>query len=232
MNALQLMELRRTPLRMVIFDCDGVLVDSEPISNRVLAEEITALGWPLTTEETKARFIGATLTAIRGAVETKLGRPLPANWESTFVETLARVMARECRPMVGAIKALRATTTLGLPWRVASNSSHREMAVKFAAAGMADLVAGRINSFEDVTRGKPAPDLFLHAAAAEGVAPQNCVVVEDSLAGVQAARAAGMDCLGLASSMDPEALRAVGAAPFRSMTELPGLLATGLRQAA
>jgi beta-phosphoglucomutase-like phosphatase (HAD superfamily) len=120
---------------------------------------------------------------------------------------------------------LQGITALGLPWRVASNSSHEEMAVKFGRLNITEMVAGRLHSYHDVARAKPAPDLFLAAAAAEGVAPENCVVIEDSVPGATAASAAGMDCLGYAPHSDGAALRAVGAVPFASMFDLPGLIA-------
>jgi beta-phosphoglucomutase-like phosphatase (HAD superfamily) len=121
---------------------------------------------------------------------------------------------------------------LGLPWRIASNSSHTEMEAKFGRAGWTGLVAGRVHSAVDVIErggaGKPAPDVFLAAARAEGVAPANCLVIEDSVHGVTAARAAGMDCLGLARHDDGAALRGAGAVPFRSMHDIPDLLRIAL----
>jgi beta-phosphoglucomutase-like phosphatase (HAD superfamily) len=138
-------------------------------------------------------------------------------------------MAEGVGPIEGAVEALHATTALGLPWRVASNSSHEEMHVKFGRLGIRDLVAGRVHSHRDVARGKPAPDLFLAAAAAQGVAPEDCVVIEDSVPGATAAAAAGMDCLGYAPNHDGSRLRAVGAVPFRSMFALPAYLAAGSR---
>jgi beta-phosphoglucomutase-like phosphatase (HAD superfamily) len=121
---------------------------------------------------------------------------------------------------------------MGVPWRIASNSSHAEMRAKFARLGIADLVAGRVHSHSDVARAKPAPDLFLAAAAAGGADPADCVVVEDSLPGVRAASAAGMDCLGFAPHCDGAALRALGAVPFRAMAEIPALIEAAWRVAA
>jgi beta-phosphoglucomutase-like phosphatase (HAD superfamily) len=115
---------------------------------------------------------------------------------------------------------------------VASNSSHEEMAVKFARTGLAPLVAGRTHSARDVAAGKPAPDLFLAAAAAEGVAPQACIVVEDSLPGIRGALAAGMTCIGLDPHGPGEALRAAGAHPVRALSELPALFRAAMRAAA
>jgi len=155
---------------------------------------------------------------------------LGAEWVDRIVSQVTAVMAAEVELIPGAREALQATTALGLPFRIASNSSHAEMAAKFGRTGLLDLVAGRVHSAYDMIaqgrRGKPAPDLFLHAAATEGVEPAECVVIEDSLAGVRAAVAAGMTCLALVPEGDGAALRQAGALPFRSMFALPDLLRT------
>jgi len=226
------MTCRQTPLRLVIFDCDGVLVDSEPVSNRVLAEDLTAQGWPIGTQETTELFLGRALPFIRATAEAKLGRALPQDWEARLTQKIAAAMRREAVPIPGSIEALHALDALGVPWRVASNSAHSEMRAKFDRLGIGPLVQGRLHSYEDVRHGKPAPDLFLAAAAAEGVAPAECLVVEDSVAGTQAARAAGMDCLGYAPDGEDTPLRAAGAVPFRSMRDLPALVSLALRKAA
>ena len=217
------------PLRMVIFDCDGVLIDSEGLCNRVVAEILTRDGWPMSPEECEHRFIGMSFYAMLPLIEARLGRSLGESWIDELVNLVTEVMAREVEPMPGGREALEAVTAMGLPWRIASNSSHREMDAKFGRNGWRDLVAGRLHSSEEVIArggmGKPAPDLFLDASLAAGVSPDHCLVVEDSVHGATAARAAGMACLGLASSGDGAALRAAGAAVFRSMWDLPGLLA-------
>ena len=212
------------PLSLVIFDCDGVLVDSEGPSNRVVAQEITALGWAMTAAESYGLFVGRRLSDIPAVIEAKVGRPVPPGWVDHLRDRMIAVLASEVEAMPGAHDALRATTALGLPYRIASNSSHEEMAVKFERVAMADLVAGRMHSARDVARGKPAPDVFLHAAAAAGVSPAACIVVEDSVPGALAARAAGMACIGLAPHGDDPALREAGAVLIHSFTELPALL--------
>ena len=212
------------PLRLVIFDCDGVLVDSEGPSNRLVAAEISALGWPMTTEESCQLFVGRRLSDIPPIIEAQLGRPIPRAWVTQLRGKLIELLSHEVEAMPGAHDALRAVTALGLPYRVASNSSHEEMAAKFQRVGMVDLVAGRLHSARDVRAGKPAPDVFLHAAAAAGIPPAACLVIEDSVPGAQAARAAGMTCIGLAPHGDDPALRASGAVLIRSFTELPALL--------
>lgn len=225
--------LRRLPdLRLVIFDCDGVLVDSEPVSNRVVAAELTAIGWAMTPAEADRNFLGMTFTDMLPVIERRLGQTLPPGWKDRVVQHLVAALAQQAEPVAGALEALGCVSALGLPWRVASNSSHEELEVKFARIGISSLVAGRVHSHRDVARGKPAPDLFLAAAAAEGVAPAECLVIEDSPTGVRAAVAAGMACLGYAPHSDGAALRALGAVPFHSMFDLPAVIAAALRRAA
>jgi HAD superfamily hydrolase (TIGR01509 family) len=219
-------------LGLVIFDCDGVLIDSEPLCNRVVSENLVRHGWHLSPGDCQRRFLGLTFRDVQAAAEAKLRRPLGRDWIDQIVRQVTDVMAAEAMPISGAREALQGTTALGLPFRVASNSSRAEMAAKFARAGLTALVADRIHSAYDLIacgkRGKPAPDLFLEAAAAEGVPPALCLVVEDSLAGVQAAVAAGMTCLGFSPHDDCADLREAGACPFASMFALPDLLRSRL----
>ena len=225
MMAKTFMATRADPLRLVIFDCDGVLVDSELVANRVTAEVITRNGWPITAEEAERRFIGLKLEAMVPLVEAELGRPLPSDWVAEVTGLLVDTLGRESTPIPHVIPALHAITAMGLPWRVASNSSHAEMDAKFRCIGITDLVTGRIHSYTDVPRGKPAPDLFLAAAAAEAVPPANCIVIEDSVTGVRAAIAAGMPCLGYAPNGHNQPLADAGAVLFHSMADLPDLIA-------
>lgn len=219
---------RRRPLELVIFDCDGVLIDSEALSNRVTAIMLSESGWTMAEAECEERFIGLSYSTVQRAAEAHLGRSLGADWVRRTVDRTVAAMAREVEAMPGAREALDAVTGHGLPWRIASNSSHLEMDAKFGRAGWRDLVAGRVHSAaEIVARGgaaKPAPDVFLAAAAAEGIPPERCLVVEDSAPGATAARAAGMDCLGFARHGDNPRLRAAGAVLFRSLFDLPELL--------
>ena len=219
---------RRHPLRLVIFDCDGVLIDSEALCNRVCAELLTDAGWPMDAAECEHRFIGMSFHAMQPLIEARIGRSLGPGWVDEVVVRVTRAMAEEVEPVPGALEALEGVTTLGLPWRIASNSSHTEMEAKFGRAGWRHLTAGRAHSAVDAIAsggaGKPAPDVFLAAATAEGTDPAHCLVVEDSLPGVTAARAAGMACLGFVPHGDGSGLVAAGAVPFRSMRDLPALL--------
>ena len=220
------------PLRLVIFDCDGVLVDSEGPSNRVCAAEITKLGWPLTVEACMARFVGFTLEDMPAVIEAHTGRPVPAGWVGQVRAGMIAAFAT-LETMPGAAEAIREAVALGLPVRVASNSSHEEMDVKFGHTGLDRLVPReRRHSAHDVARGKPAPDVFLAAAAAEGVAPGACVVIEDSLPGIAAARAAGMDVVALVPHGADAGIAATGARPIRGLAELAAILRSAMRQAA
>ncbi len=221
-----------SPLRLVIFDCDGVLVDSEGPSSRVTAQEVSLLGWPMDSAEAMARFTGLRLSDLPPLVAAQTGRPAPDGWVEHVRGRLIATLSEETEAMPGAADVLRATAAIGLPYRVASNSSHEEMAVKFARTGLAPLVAGRVHSARDVAAGKPAPDVFLAAAAAQGVAPQACVVVEDSFPGIAAALAAGMACIALDPHGPGEALRAAGARPVRALSELPALFGAAMHAAA
>lgn len=218
------------PLKLVIYDCDGVLIDSETLCDRVVSAELIRNGWALTPADCHRHFLGLTFPDIQQAAEAQLGRPLGADWIVRVVENVTAVMASEATLIPGAREALEATTALGLPYRIASNSSHAEMDAKFGRTGLLPLVENRIHSAYDLIargkRGKPDPDLFLEAAADAGVPPFACVVIEDSVAGATAARAAGMRCLGYSPDNDGAPLRAVGALPFASMFALPELLRT------
>jgi HAD superfamily hydrolase (TIGR01509 family) len=217
-----------TPLRLVIFDCDGVLIDSEALCDRVVSAELQQAGWQVSPEDCHRLFLGLTFADIQRAAEAQLRRSLGADWVAGVVQRVTAVMAAEAGPVPGAREALEATRDMGLPFRVASNSSRAEMSAKFARAGLAEILKGRIHSAYDLIplgkRGKPDPALFLKAAAAEGVPPESCLVVEDSLAGVRGAVAAGMTCLAYSPKGDGAALRQAGGLPFASLFALPDLI--------
>ena len=211
------------PIRLVIFDCDGVLVDSEGPSNRIVAEEITKLGWPMTEAESTALFVGYRLSDVPTVIEGKMGHAVPEGWVEILRGRL--IAAFDVVPTIpGAHAALQAVTGLGLPFRVASNSSHEEMDAKFHHTGLDALIQRRQHSARDVPQGKPAPDVFLHAAAAEGIPPEACVVIEDSLPGIAAAHAASMRVIGLETHGNRATLQAAGAHTIATLAELPALL--------
>ncbi len=212
---------------LVVFDCDGVLVDSEPIANRIMAEAITALGWPLTAEDCIARFKGHHFDTIIAVIEDRLGRPVPADWLPNMRAATDAAFERELKPVPGVVAALDALAESGLATCVASQGPPEKLAVSLGVTGLRARFEGRIFSAYQVERGKPHPDLFLFAAATMGVAPRACVVIEDSPLGVTAARAAGMAVLGFAPEGDGADLAAAGARLFRNMVELPDLLGLG-----
>ncbi|MFE0460046.1 HAD family hydrolase [Kitasatospora sp. NPDC058965] len=208
---------------LVLFDCDGVLVDSERIAVRVQCEVGAELGWPLTAAEVLDRFVGRSSASIAEQVAERLGRPVAERWQARFEELHRAAVDRELTAVPGIEEALAALT---VPSCVASSGSHPKMRHTLGVTGLHDRFAGRIFSATEVGRGKPFPDLFLHAAERLGARPEHCVVVEDSKYGVQAARAAGMRALGFAGGLTPaQWLADAGAAVFTDMRELPALLA-------
>lgn len=219
------------PLQLVIFDCDGVLVDSEGPSNRAVAEEVTKLGWVMDEAESMRQFVGFRLEAMPSVIAAQIGRDVPEGWVEAMRARLIGVLTAELELMPGVVDVLTAIAAMGLPFRVASNSSMREMAAKFGRTGLMHLLE-RAHSADEVGRGKPAPDVFLSAAAAEGVRPGACVVIEDSVPGTQAAVAAGMACLCLVPHGDGAAQKAAGGTIIRSLAEVPALLQHAMRQAA
>jgi HAD superfamily hydrolase (TIGR01509 family) len=206
---------------LVIFDCDGVLVDSEPLSNRILAERLTAIGLPTTTEDSIRDYMGRSWKTDQEIIEGKLGRPLPDGWVDAYHAAVIAAFATDLAPVEGIAAAIDA---IDVPRCVASSSAHARIRAALRATGLLERFDGRIFSATDVEHGKPAPDLFLHAARECGAAPERCLVVEDAPPGAQAGRRAGMDVLGYAGLTAPELLEAEGARVFRTMAELPALV--------
>jgi HAD superfamily hydrolase (TIGR01509 family) len=208
-------------LELVIFDCDGVLVDSDRISLRIQAERISDLGLETSYEDCVRDFLGLGMPATLRILTERLGRPLPPGWGKELDAAVREGFRRELQPVPGVIEALE---EIDLPTCIASSGSHEKMRFTLGLTGLWDRFAGRIYSAEEVQRGKPAPDLFLHAASRTATPPERCVVVEDSPLGVAGARAAGMPALGYSPKGDGERLAQEGARIFESMAELPALL--------
>jgi HAD superfamily hydrolase (TIGR01509 family) len=209
---------------LLILDNDGVLVDSEPIANRVLAELLTEYGRPTTYEESVREFMGGTLGRVREIVQPRLGGPLPDDFEDRYHERLYARMRTELTAIQGVVAALDALDACGgLPMCVASSGTHERIETALATVGLLARFAGRIFSAEDVRRGKPYPDLFLHAAERMGAEPARCVVVEDSPPGVAAAKAAGMTVIGYAG-LTPAARLAAADIVIERMSELPSTI--------
>jgi HAD superfamily hydrolase (TIGR01509 family) len=211
------------PFELVIFDCDGVLVDSERIAVRVEAELLAELGWPLSQAEIVERFMGRTTEYMDEAIEAQLGSRLPGDWRDQFQRRYREAFAAELVPVDGVLDAL---DQIAVPTCVASSGSHDKLRFTLGHTGLYERFEGRIFSGYEVANGKPAPDLFLHAAARMGAGPARCAVVEDSLYGVLAARAAGMRVFGYAGGLTPvDRLEGEATVVFEDMRELPRLLA-------
>ncbi|MFJ7242952.1 HAD family hydrolase [Streptomyces olivaceus] len=209
---------------LVIFDNDGVLVDSEPISNRLLAGYLTELGHPTSYEDSLRDYMGAAMHRVHDLVLERTGRRLPGDFDDVFHGRVFAAFERELEPVPGAVGVLEKLAADGVAYCVASSGSHERIRVGHRKTGLDRWFDdGRIFSSQDVGRGKPAPDLFLYAAERMGVAPARCVVVEDSPLGVQAAAAAGMDVYGF-TGMTSAARLAGATRLFGDMGELADLL--------
>ena len=209
----------------VIFDSDGVLVDSEPVANAILAQLLTELGLPTTTEQSMQAFMGRPFVHTEAVVAQRTGRPAPPGLRERYYARVFTAFERDgLAPVPGIEQALDA---IPLPRCVASSGPREKVRRALGAAGLLHRFPdGTRFGAEDVVHGKPAPDLFLHAAATMGFDPAATAVVEDSPAGVAAGRAAGMVVLGYAGRTPAPLLRAAGATTvFTQMGELPDLLA-------
>ena len=207
---------------LVIFDNDGVLVDSERLANTILAELLTEAGLPYTFDEAVRDFMGGSMVLMRRKAEAQLGSALPADLEDRYHQRLFDGFAR-LQAVPGVAAVLDHLDADGTPYCVASSGTHRRIRTALTAVGFWGRFEGRVFSSEDVEHGKPAPDLFLHAAAAMDAKPADCVVIEDSPLGVAAANAAGMRVFGYAA-MTPVTKLASADATFHQMTALPALL--------
>lgn len=211
-------------IELVIFDCDGVLVDTERLAIRIEQAALAELGWELSAEELAERFVGCTDGHFEREVARQIGRPIPASWRTQVNARYREAFRTELAAVDGVVDALDALEAIPATC-VASNGSHDKMRTTLGITGLRDRFAGRIFSAYDVAEGKPAPDLFLHAAEQMGHSPERCVVVEDSTNGVAAARAAGMHVYAYAGGLIPaERLAGPGTTVFAHMRELPELI--------
>ncbi|GHE86327.1 hydrolase [Streptomyces spiralis] len=209
---------------LVIFDNDGVLVDSEPISNRLLAAYLTELGHPTSYEDSIRDYMGSAMHRVHDLVLERTGRRLPDDFDDVFHARVFAAFERELKPVAGVTGVLEKLTADGVPYCVASSGSHERIRVGHRTTGLDRwFEEERVFSSQDVGRGKPAPDLFLYAAGRMGVEPERCLVVEDSPLGVEAAVAAGMDVFGF-TGMTPATRLAAATKLFSTMGELADLL--------
>jgi HAD superfamily hydrolase (TIGR01509 family) len=209
-------------LQLVIFDCDGVLVDSELITNRVFAQMLQGLGLPLTVDYLFEHFVGRSMQHCWQEIGRMLGHDVPGAFRDEFqVRSLAAL-----REQVKAVAGVEAVLDwLPVPCCVASSGGHEKMNTTLGATGLLPRFRNRLFSATEVANGKPAPDIFLYAAAKCGVEPARCAVIEDSPAGVRAGVAAGMRVYGYSAHTPARLLRAAGAAgTFTDMARLPELL--------
>jgi HAD superfamily hydrolase (TIGR01509 family) len=211
---------------LVIFDCDGVLVDSEGISNTVLARALSELGLTISGEEAHDRYRGMFLSEIRADAERRLGSALPDGFVETFERDREEAFRESLGPVPGAATAVRAVKDLGYDVCVASQGRLSKTELTLSLCGLRDLFGpDALFSAHSVARGKPSPDLFLHAAETMGFGRDQCVVVEDTMIGVEAALAAKMRVIAYAPDGDGDAFRAAGADVVSALPELSGVLA-------
>ena len=222
------MQILSPHVDLVIFDCDGVLVDSEVISCRAHAETLTRHGYPITADQVLVRFLGVSDREARMTIEAELGRSLPDDFELQVKQATLQFYAEGLRTIPHVDEAIAA---IGLPKCVASSGTPEKIRHGLECAGLYDLLAPNIFSATQVKRGKPAPDLFLFAAGQMQASPARCIVIEDSVPGISGALAAGMTVLGFhgGSHCRPgyaDTLRAAGAnMTFDDMRQLPDLIA-------
>ena len=205
---------------LVIFDCDGVLVDSERLAIRTEAEILFGLGWPLTETEIVERFVGRSASYMHGVIEEHLGRAV--DWEAEFEARYEEVFARELLPVPGVPEVVRQIT---VPMCVASSGSHEKMRFTLGLTGLLEVFGERLFSVDEVENGKPAPDIFLYAAEKMGVRADRCAVIEDSVSGVTAGLASEMSVFAFSGGVtNAERLSIGSAVVFADMHMLPGLL--------
>ncbi|WP_353268800.1 HAD family phosphatase [Gemmatimonas sp.] len=195
----------------VIFDCDGVLVDSERITSRVWAGLLTGVGLPTTTEDSLATYLGNSMQRCIEIVTEKLGRTPPDDLLPSFFAAVKVALEQEVTPVTGVVEVLDALDAAGIPHGVASNGEYEKMRTTLGTTGLLERLDGRYYSAVDVARPKPAPDLFLHVAKQLGLTPARTIVIEDSPLGVLGAHTAGMTVIGYAELVSPERLMAAGA---------------------
>ncbi|MDE2837762.1 MAG: HAD family phosphatase [Chloroflexota bacterium] len=212
------------PPRLVIFDCDGVLVDSEPLTSRAMRDVLAHYGLNLDLDEIQARFHGVSNDQVHDTVLAHWGVLLPDDLVDRFEEAERVAVEDGLRAVPGVADAVRAVVGSGMAVCVGSNASPRAIEQRLKLTGLHPWFEGRLFSAALVARGKPHPDVFLHAAETMGFSPSDCVVIEDSDAGVQAALAAGMRVLAYAASPTSDVAHARRVERFADMASLPALL--------
>jgi HAD superfamily hydrolase (TIGR01509 family) len=215
-------------IELVIFDCDGVLVDSEPISNASLARALTGIGLPTSADEALREYKGLILGDVVARAQARLGGSLPDGFLEAYERDRETEFRRSLRPVPHAREVVEQVRAAGLKVCVASQGKLEKTELTLGLTGLRSLFSDTaLFSAHSVARGKPFPDLFLHAAATMRVRPEHCLVVEDTSLGARAATAAGMRVVGYAEDDEQAlALGEAGATVIRSLPELLPLLAT------
>lgn len=213
----------KMPPELVLFDCDGVLVDSETLTANVLCDNLTSHGLKMTREDFANFFLGGTMMGVAEQARA-MGAQLPDTWIDDTYEEMFATLAASVEVITGAPQVLDQLDAAGIRYAVCSNGPHRKMDITLARTGLDKRLQGRIYSREDVAAPKPAPDLYLKAAADAGIPASRCVVIEDSPAGARAGVAAGMCVLGFAAETPAARLQPVSHAIFYGMSDLPALL--------
>lgn len=211
------------PPKMVLFDCDGVLVDSEPLTTALMVENLETFGLKMSHSEFDAFALGGTISGVADRARD-LGAKLPHTWVDDIYEEMFAVLGQEVELIEGVTGVLDQLDAAGIVYAVGSNGPHRKMAVTLTRTGLIDRLRGRIYSREDVASPKPAPDVYLKAAQDAGIAPEHCVVIEDSPSGARAGKAANMHCFGFAADTSAERLTPICDDVFDRMDALPALL--------
>jgi HAD superfamily hydrolase (TIGR01509 family) len=209
--------------KLVIFDCDGVVVDSEPLTLQLIRDDLAARGLPLDLSKVTDLFVGGTIAGA-GAQARAMGADISADWADLIYDKVFAALARSVEPIPGIGAVLDRLDHQGIPYAIGSNGPHRKMEITLARCGLSARFAGRTYSREDVAAPKPAPDVYLLAASQAGVAPQDCVVIEDSATGAQAAVAAGMAVFGFARETPRTKFEGLTELLFDDMAQLLALL--------
>ena len=224
MQHLPRLNARPIPFELVIFDCDGTLVDTERVGNQVIVESLEAMGHAITLDEALAAFAGRKMADTLGLIEERLGFPLPDTFLDQLRDDMAIAFEARLEAMPGVPEVLRFLKAAEIPRCVASNGPHEKMEVSLGVTGLLPYFGDAIFSAYDCKSWKPDPGLFLFAAKKSGHLPSSCAVVEDSAFGVQGGIAAGMTVFGYAPRHDGHDLERLGARVFHDMAELPRLL--------
>jgi len=207
--------------KLVIFDCDGVLVDSEPISNRIIANYLTKHGLPTSQQQAIELFAGGSLSKIGEYFQAQMGKAIDPDFENTYRDQCKTAFAEELESVAGVKEMLQ---QIPIPKCVGSNGPLYKIKFNLNKTGLSSFFGDKLYSAYDIKRWKPEPHLYLHAAQEMGVSPDDCVVVEDSLHGVEAAIAAGMKVFGFTGTKKASILKAAGAIPFDHMDQLADLI--------